>query len=94
MDAVLDPDLGGGGGVLCFFSFSGYFSYSCRWILCKLKEEVQRKQLDGKEGGLVLKTYSCYLFKCKIVKKSQKHLIWMFLETNCDLENKQVCLSV
>ena len=67
-DAVLDPELVGGGGALCFFSFSGLFSYSCRWILCKLKEAVQRKQLNGKEGGLVLKLYSCYLFKCKIVK--------------------------
>ena len=51
-----------------FSLFSGLFSYSCRWILCKLKEAIQRKQLNGKEGGLVLKSYSCYLFKYKIVK--------------------------
>ena len=75
--------------------FLAIFPTAVDGFLCKLKEAVQRKQLDGKEGGLVLKTYGCYLFKCKIVKKSQKHLIWMlFLETNCDLANKQVCLSV
>ena len=51
-DAVLDPELGGGGGALCFFSFSGFFSYSYRWISCKLKEAVQRKTIGWERGWL------------------------------------------
>lgn len=38
-------------------------------ILCKLKEAVQIKQLEGEKGGLILKIFTVVTFSCATLPK-------------------------
>lgn len=56
--------------VPCAFPLFLAFSFTvCRGILCKSKEAVQIKQLEGVKGGLILKIFTVVTFSSVTLPK-------------------------